>query len=132
MPAFVIDGPTGTVLCSPNSATGEPDKKSAVPVQASITSSQIQIVGEQRPRSIISSTGGNGRRTFLVDGSTAALRNKDRRRGLHKARSLLYDLERTMRQLTVAADTNDCEPIRQSLQTLFDWVHAEYDREQSA
>jgi hypothetical protein len=49
MPAFVIDGPQGTILCSPNPITGQADRRSDVPVKASFTSTQVQIVGEQRP-----------------------------------------------------------------------------------
>jgi hypothetical protein len=132
MPAFVITtaNKAEAVLCSSN-VNGQPDKRSAIPVKATISATHILIGGEAFHRRIISANGCNGITTFLVDGTTKQLQNRERRRGLHKARSLLHDLERILRQLTAEADTKDYQPIRQSLQTLFDWVHKEYDREQS-
>src|SRR5215831_4309243 len=103
MPAFVITTPqsarTGTtidaIMCDP-AATGYPDRHSDVPVRATISEKTIQVDDEPRPRSIISSVGMNGTGTYLVDGSSKSLRNRERRAALNHAFAQLQQLTKVL------------------------------------
>jgi hypothetical protein len=105
MPSFVIlnNEQKTAVLCSLN-ACGEPDRKSALPIDATIRRDEIQIVGEARPRRILSSVGGNGQIVYCVEGSTIHSQNKERRRSLNKALSQLNQLAATLRPLIAESD----------------------------
>jgi hypothetical protein len=90
MPSYVIMQSAGRIgetvqatLCNP-SVTGFPDRRSDVPVQARLVSEQMLCVDDE-PRRIIWSTGENGVTTFLVDGSTRGVRNRERRAALARA-----------------------------------------------
>jgi hypothetical protein len=127
MPSFVILNEQKTaVLCSPN-ACGEPDRKSALPIHATIRTNDIQIVGEERPRRIISATGRNGQIIYVVEGSTIYSKNKERRKSLSKALSQLKQLAATLRPLIAASDDHD-GLATEGLGLLFNWIHDERER----
>jgi hypothetical protein len=108
MPSFVIahgPGRTGqtfdAVICDPSAATGHPDRRSAVPVKIRLVNDRTFAVDGEN-REIISTTGMNGTTTYLVDGSTARLRNRERRRELARASSLrLVQLIRKLRWINM-------------------------------
>jgi len=113
MPAFVIvqqlwkrGAAADAVLCAPG-ALGFPDRKTSVPVKATIAEKTITIDNEPRARAIISSTGINGVTTFLVDGSTKGLRNRERRAALVRAAELLRQLTSTLMPLAAESE----EPV---------------------
>src|SRR5215831_5033876 len=83
MPAFVIVQRLGklgdamdAVICAPG-ILGFPDRKTDVPVRIRLTSEQTLCVDDE-PRRFIWSIGENGVTTFLVDGSTRGVRNRER------------------------------------------------------
>src|SRR5215469_4268669 len=111
MPAFVITtsqpSRTGTtidaIMCDP-AATGYPDRHSDLPVRATISEKTITIDDEPRPRAIISSVGMNGTGTYLVDGSSKNLRNRERRIALNQALAQLQQLTATIKPLWQASE----------------------------
>jgi len=91
MPAFIVmqSGKVGeatdAIICDPNVATGHPDKRSAVPVKATMISEKaIRIDEEPRPRAIISAISENGVTTILVGGSTRGPSGSRTARGVGK------------------------------------------------
>jgi len=131
MPAFVIVRQSGkrgdtvdAVLCDPG-ALGYPDRKSSIPVKVEFVSERaLSVDGEWRE--IISSTGINGVTTFLVDGSTRGLRNRDRRAALARASGFLQQLTSTL--MPLRAESAEPELVAESLQMLFDWIARERER----
>jgi hypothetical protein len=125
MPSFVIlNEQKSAVLCSPNSL-GAPDRKSALPIRANIRTNDIQIVGEDRPRKILSSFGGNGKIVYCVEGTTIHSQNKERRRSLSKALSQLDQLSATLRPLITASDN---KLASEGLGLLYNWLNDERER----
>src|SRR5215813_7131112 len=125
MPSFVITSSVHTVgktidaiLCGPD-ATGHPDRRSDVPVKAMISERSLRIDDEPRPRSIISCRGENGVTTYLVGGSTQAVRNAERRAALAKALAQLKQLAASLRPLT--ATSEEGELAVEGLGLLFNW-----------
>src|SRR5215472_6861577 len=97
MPSYVITQSSGRIgetieatLCDPG-VTGFPDRRTDVPVRVRRTSEQTLCV-DGEPRRIIWGEGGNGTATFLVNGSTRGLRNRERRVALARASELLKQL----------------------------------------
>jgi hypothetical protein len=132
MPSFIIiekahspGKPMDAIMCDPT-AVGYPDKKSGVPVKATISDNAIQIDDEPRPRSIISILGANGVTTFTVDGSTKALRNRTRRAALAKALSELNQLTTTLRPLVDASA--EPELAAEGLGLIYNWIADERER----
>jgi hypothetical protein len=110
MPSYVIVqsgfdriGETKATLCDPG-VLGFPDRRTDVPVKATITEKSITIDDEPRARAIISSMGENGVTTFLVDGSTRGLRNRERRAALARALWLLQQLTSTLMPFTAESE----------------------------
>jgi hypothetical protein len=97
MQAFIItssaqrDKAIDAIMCD-SSVTGYPDRRSDVPVKVTVAENSLVIHGELRPRSIISCVGQNGVVTYLIDGSTSGLRNRERRVALAKTSALLDQL----------------------------------------
>lgn len=129
MPAFVITESAGRMgetvdatMCAPN-VTGFPDRRTGVPVKATISEKTLTIDDEPRPRSIISCAGQNGTTTYLVDGSSQAVRNRERRAALAKASTLLQQLTYCLERL--AAESDDPALAMEGLGMLFDWLRVE-------
>jgi hypothetical protein len=135
MPAYVIVQRLGkrgdavdAVLCAPG-VLGFPDRKTAVSVRIRRVSEQVLAV-DGEPRGIISSMGENGVTTFLVDGSTRGLRNRERRAALARASELLRQLRSTLMPLT--AESEEPGFVAENLQLLFDWITEERERATTA
>ena len=111
-------------LCDPGVA-GFPDRRTDVPVRVRRTSEQTLCV-DGEPRRIIWGEGGNGTATFLVNGSTRGLRNRERRVALARASELLKQLTSSLMALT--AESEEPELVAESLQLLFDWIARERAR----
>jgi len=131
MPAYVIASSLGRIgetveatLCDLD-ITGSPDRRSDVPVRVRRTSEKMLCV-DGEPRRIISSEGVNGAVTFLVEGSTRALRNRERRVALARASGLLQQLTSALRPL--ALKSAEPEVVAETLQQLFDWIARERER----
>ena len=128
MPSFVIVPPQrrqagktiDAIICSVG-ASGYPDDRTAVPIKATILEKAIRIDGEARHRSIISSTGMNGTTTFLVNGSTQQVRNRERRAALSKALAQLQLLAASLRPRMAVGE--EPEPA-----FLFNWISDERER----
>jgi len=132
MPSFVITSSAHTVgktinarLCPPG-PSGYADERSAVPVKATISERTLRIDDEPRPRSIISCRGENGVTTYLVGGSTQAVRNAERRAALAKALAQLKQLAASLRPLT--ATSEEGELAVEGLGLLFNWLADERER----
>src|SRR5262249_31983035 len=74
------------------------DRRTDVPVRAQRLSEQLLSV-DGEPRGIIWSIGENGVTTFLVNGSTRGVRNRERRVALAKATGLLEQLTSSLMPL---------------------------------
>ncbi|HMF28089.1 MAG TPA: hypothetical protein VKE42_04915 [Candidatus Cybelea sp.] len=131
MPSYVIMRSAGRIgetidatLCDLNAA-GFPDRRTDVPVRVRLVSERVLAVDDD-PRGIIWSEGGSGTTTFLVDGSTRGLRNRERRAALARASELLRQLTSTLMPLAVESE----EPgfVAENLQLLFDWIARERER----
>ena len=113
MPAYVIMpsslGRIGetidATLCDP-SVSGYPDRRTEVPVRVRLISEQVLSVDDD-PRGIIWSEGGSGTTTFLVDGSTKIIRNRERRAALARASELLKQLTSSL--MPLAAESAEPE-----------------------
>src|SRR5215472_12276777 len=120
MPSYVItqSGRIGetidATLCDP-SVTGFPDRGTDVPVQARLVSGQVLAI-DGEPRRIIWSEGGNGVVTFLVDGSTRGLRNRERRVALARASGLLQQLTTSL--MALQGESEEPELVVETLQLL--------------
>jgi hypothetical protein len=132
MPSFVIahgPGRTGqtfdAVICDPSAATGHPDRRSAVPVKIRLVNDRTFAVDGEN-REIISTTGMNGTTTYLVDGSTARLRNRERRRELARASSLLDQLRDHLMRFKEEGEPP--EFIAEGLGLLYLWTSQERER----
>src|SRR5215469_14791586 len=135
MPALVIVQSLGRIgetieatLCDPG-VTGFPDRRTDVPVRVRLVSEQVLSVDDE-PRRIISSEGRNGAVTFLVDGSSKGLRNRERRVALARASGFLQQLTSTL--MPLAAESAEPELVAESLQLLFDWIRRERERATTA
>jgi hypothetical protein len=134
MPAFIIvqqSGRTGeavdAVLCDPSAATGYPDRRSDVPIKATMISDKaIRIDDEPHPRAIISAVGENGTATILVGGSTRGLRNRERRVALAKVSGLLQQLAAELKPL--AAESEGRGLVTEALGLLWNWLSDERER----
>src|SRR5262245_35007922 len=128
MPSFVIvsAGRIGevidAVICDPHIATGVPDRTSDTPVRIKIVSEKTLIV-DGAPHQIISTVGINGRTTFLINGSSKGLRNRERRIGLAKASSLLQQLAASLKP--IQAESGEPGLATEGLALLFGWIAAE-------
>ena len=136
MPAFVIvqqqlsksgDAIDG-VLCAPG-VLGFPDRKTAVPVRVRLISEQLLCVDDE-PRRIVSSVGQNGTASYLVEGSSKAVRNRERRVALARASGLLQQLRSSL--MPLLAESAEPELVAESLQLLFDWIARERERATTA
>src|SRR5215831_14734448 len=135
MPAFVIVQRLGklgdavdAVLCAPG-ALGFPDRKTSVPVRVRLASEQVLCVDDE-PRRIVSSVGQNGTTTYLVEGSSKAVRNRERRAALARASELLKQLTSSL--MPLAAESEERELVAETLQLLFDWIARERERATTA
>jgi hypothetical protein len=131
MPSYVIMQSAGrigdtveAILCDLNAA-GFPDRQTDVPVRVRLVSEQVLSVDDE-PRGIIWGEGGNGTATFLVNGSTRGLRNRERRIALARASGLLQQLTSALRPL--AAESAEPELVAETLRLLFDWIARERER----
>jgi hypothetical protein len=118
MPSYVIAKSLGkvgeAVLCDPD-ATGLPDRGTDVPVEIEFVSERVLCVdGEQRP--VIWGTGENGTATYLVEGSSRAVRNRGRRLALTRASGLLRQLTSTL--MALARESEEPEFVAENLQLL--------------
>src|SRR5215831_14139471 len=120
MPAFVIVeskriGETiEATLCDPG-VLGFPDRRTGVPVRVRLVSEQtLSVDGD--PRGIISCVGENGTTTFLVNGSTRSLRNRERRAALARASGLLQQLTTSL--MALQAESEEPELVVETLQLL--------------
>ena len=114
MPSYIITQSLGrigetveveAILCDPGVA-GFPDRRTDVPVRAQRLSEQLLSV-DGDPRGIIWSMEKNGVTTFLVDGSTRGLRNRERRAALARGSELLRQLTSTLMPLAAESE----EPV---------------------
>src|SRR5215831_9347134 len=109
MPSFVIvesagrTGETTAVLCDPNAVTGYPDRGTDVPIRLQLISDRMLSV-DGEPRQIISAVGINGSTTYLINGTTRGLRNRDRRIALARASALLQQLAATLKPLQAGSE----------------------------
>ena len=110
-------------------AGGTPDRWRDVPVRVRFVSERVLCVDDER-RAIIWSVGGSGTTTFLVDGSTRGLRNRERRAALARASELLRQLTSTL--MPLAAESEEPELVAENLQLLFDWLARERERATAA
>jgi hypothetical protein len=78
------------------------------------------------PRGIISTTGLNGTVTYLVDGSTSSLRNRERRIALAKASALVDQLRDHF--LTLRDESEDFSVAAEGLGELYNFLHDEKER----
>ena len=106
--------------------SGCPNERTAVPVRATISEKAIRIDDEPRPRTILSARSENGTTTYLVNGSTAAVRNAERRAALAKALAQLQQLTRALRPLQ--AQSAEPELAFEGLGLLFNWISDERER----
>jgi hypothetical protein len=133
MPCFVIvssaqrDKPIDAVMCD-STITGYPDRKSDVPIKITAIEDSLTIEGELRPRSIISCTGMNGTITYLVDGSTAALRNRERRVALAKALSMLNQLRDVLVPLIESSEGEHDGLAGEGMGQIYGWIAEERER----
>jgi hypothetical protein len=135
MPSYVIvqsskriGETTEAILCDPG-VLGFPDRRTDVPVQARLVSERmLSIDGESRP--IIWSMGRNGTTTYLLEGSSKAVRNRERRVALAHASELLRQLTSTL--MPLATESEEPEAVAENLQLLFDWIASERERATTA
>jgi hypothetical protein len=116
------------ILCDLNAA-GFPDRQTDVPVRVRLVSEQVLSVDDE-PRGIIWGEGGNGTATFLVNGSTRGLRNRERRVALARASELLKQLTSSL--MPLAAESAEPKLVAETLQQLFDWIASERERAEGA
>ncbi len=109
---FEIGETIAATLCAPGVA--------GLPVRVCLVSEQVLFVDDVL-RGIIWSEGGSGTTTFLVDGGTKSIRNRERRAALARASELLKQLTSSL--MPLAAES--AEP---RLQLLFDWIARERER----
>jgi hypothetical protein len=91
---------------SPVFLTAEP----TCPSESAFVSEQVLSVDDD-PRGIIWSEGGSGTTTFLVDGSTKSIRNRERRAALARASELLKQLTSSL--MPLAAESAEPEDGRE-------------------
>jgi hypothetical protein len=134
MPSYVIvhsskriGETTDATLCDPNVA-GFPDRRTDVPVQVRLVSEQTLCV-DGEPRRIIRGEGKNGTTTYLVEGSSKAVHNRERRAALARASELLKQLTSSLMPLTAESEP---EVVAENLQLLFDWIATERERATTA
>jgi hypothetical protein len=132
MPSFIVvksaisaSEATDAIMCEPNAVTGVPDRRTDVPVQVSLVNEHTLSVDGVNHR-IASSVGANGTTTYLVNGSSKSLRNRERRVALATATDLLRQLTAVLRPLATASA--EPETVTENLQMLFDWVREERER----
>jgi hypothetical protein len=135
MPAFVIVQRLGklgdavdAVLCAPG-ALGFPDRKTSVPVRVRLVSEQVLCVDDE-PRRIVSSVGQNGTTTYLVEGSSKGVCNRERPVALARASGLLQQLRSPL--MPLAAESAEPELLAENLQMLVDWIARERERATTA
>jgi hypothetical protein len=131
MPSYVIVQRLGRIgetveatLCAPG-VLGFPDRRTDVPVRVRLVSEQVLSVDDE-PRGIIWGEGGNGTATFLVNGSTKGLRNRERRVALARASELLKQLTSSL--MPLAAESAEPELVAETLRRLSDWIARERER----
>ena len=134
MPAFVIvesSSRTGemidAILCDPNVATGVPDRRSDTPVRVRLPRSGERLLYvDDQPRAIISCIGKNGTTTYLVNGRSTSVRNRERRAALARVSSLLHQLATCLQPLRQESE----EPglATEGLGCLFNWLSDEQER----
>jgi hypothetical protein len=131
MPSYVIvqsskriGETTEAILCDPG-VLGFPDRRTDVPVRIRRVSEQVLSV-DGKNRGIISCVGGSGTTTFLVDGSSNAVRNRERRVALARASGLLQQLTSSL--MPLAGGSAEPEVVAENLQILFDWIARERER----
>lgn len=133
MPAFVtlqsgrckVGETLDATLCDPHAATGQPNHKTDVPVRVRLVNEHVLSV-DGEPREIVSCVGGNGRTTYLVNASSRAIRNAERRRALAKATTLLHQLRD--RLLLLKDESDDPEFVVEGFGLLCEWVNRERER----
>jgi hypothetical protein len=132
MPSYVIvesSRRTGemidAIVCDPNAVTSQPDRKSDTPVRVRVASERLLYVDDQ-PRAFISSIGQNGTTTYLVNGRSTSVRNRERRAALARVSSLLHQLATCLQPLRQESD----EPglATEGLGCLFNWLSDEQER----
>jgi hypothetical protein len=135
MPSYVIMQSLGRIgetiearLCDP-SVAGFPDRRTDVPVRVRRTSEHTLCVDGENRR-IISCVGKNGTTTYLVNGSSKAVRGRERRAALAQASELLRQLTSTLMPLT--AESEEPQVVAENLQLLFDWIASERERATTA
>jgi hypothetical protein len=131
MPAFVIASsrPDGTgkldaVICSPLDGYG-PDRKSAVPVQIECINDQVLAVDGQ-PHEIMSTSGGNGTITYLIEFNMQRLRNRTQRLALAQAKAQLQRFRDVV--APIIAENEHPQRAREGLRLLTAWLDEENER----
>jgi len=137
MPSYVIMQSLGrigetvdveAILCDPGVASF-PDRRTNVPIRIKLVSERMLCV-DGEPRRIIWGEGGNGTTTYLVEGSSKAVRNRERRAALARASELLRQLTSSL--MPLAAESEERELVAETLQLLFDWIARERERATTA
>jgi hypothetical protein len=135
MPSYVIQsgfhriGETTDAILSDPGVAGFPDRRTNVPVRIKLVSEHILCV-DGEPRRVVWSMGGNGTTTYLLEGSSKAVRNRDRRVALAHASELLRQLTSTL--MPLATESEEPEAVAENLQLLFDWIASERERATTA
>jgi hypothetical protein len=132
MPCYVIKNPSHRVdeaiLCDPcDGPQGYPDRKTDVPIAVKITETTLTIDDEPRQRRIISCVGhGDGSVTYLVDGSSAGLINRQRRARVAEAHAVFKQLIACLKPLK---DDSECPGlITLAVEELNSWFRKERKR----
>jgi len=120
MPAFVITAsavsgkPFDAILCDPG-VMGHPDRRSDVPVKATILKNGIQL--DDEPRVVT---------TYCVEGSTKQLIQRERRIALNMLAEQLRQFAEALRPLTALSE--EPELATEGLGLLFNWIAEERER----
>jgi hypothetical protein len=133
MPCYVIvrsgfrrTGETiDATLCEPN-IFGFPNHKTDVPVRVRLVSEQVLAVDGENHR-IISCVGESGTTTYLVNGSSKGVRNRERRVALARA----SELSEQLRRVVTALGPGD-NAILQHLEAVAGWLSSERERATTA
>jgi hypothetical protein len=131
MPCFVIVSSTqrgkavNAILCDAG-PSGYPDRKTDTPVTATVAAEDsLTIDNETQPRSIISCTGVNGVVTYLINGSTSSLRNRERRAKLAKALAMLNQIRDVLMPLVTTSEEESDGLVAEGLGQIYNWMAEE-------
>jgi len=114
-------------LCDPNAITGYPNRTSDTPVRVRLPRSGEQLLYvDDQPRAIISCIGKNGTTTYLVNGRSTSVRNRERRAALARVSGLLHQLATCLQPLRQESEERGL--ATEGLGCLFNWLSDEQER----